>query len=513
MLTRFSTLLAFCIVTLFLTGVFLFGDSLPRPAHPPPVPDAAVVLEPSGKDPARTASRLSGTASQSSRVASASSEAALATPSLFVDLFPPGQKPPAVESLRPGLLPPQRPPTEPIQIAITESSGSHDEVIASLVHAFGSANGAQLHLYQLVQRYGIERLLSSFELFGNHTEAQLQHAFLKEDAITPDIVVAATCELDIIQYSWRFEKLLADGKTFLFCVVQQPERWVVPWLHDAVKPWVEAGMVEFITLSPRIAEFFQNKTIPEWKTRATPPVRSFIPVFPLTLPEHGASDQELSFALQGNYEASDRDYNTILTHLSAYLNLTSNNPPSVSEAFREWLKTQSGTDHGSKNVTLRLVGHGAHPTVPAALQHNVVFADNLNFTDYYAALSRAFALLPGLNASNADFLSHSTVPSVPAALIAGTPLIASNALLDAYGYLRTAGGDQEQAVWLKNEAETEMDVVERALVAGEEGRKNRRANVRKLCEELVKKNKVVVNEWVERARDKIKRNMGKAAVS
>ncbi|KAI4785510.1 hypothetical protein E4T44_14102, partial [Aureobasidium sp. EXF-8845] len=87
----------------------------------------------------------------------------------------------------------------PLRVAVMESGGSHDEVVAALVHSFGSQKNAKIDLYQLLPRYGIKDVINSFFPTRPITGPRGPQDFMKEgnNAIRPDVFVAATCELDI----------------------------------------------------------------------------------------------------------------------------------------------------------------------------------------------------------------------------------------------------------------------------------------------------------------------------
>ncbi|KAI5200578.1 hypothetical protein E4T39_05685 [Aureobasidium subglaciale] len=375
----------------------------------------------------------------------------------------------------------------PLHITVMESGGSHDEVVAALVHSFGSQN-AKIDLFQLLPRYGIKDIIRSFSLTRPLRGPRGPSDFMKDidDAIRPDIFVAATCELDIIRHKKQLDVLLTEGKTHMVCVVHHADRWADSklGLEEAIRPWLEKGLVEFWTLSPHTERYLRDQSMSQWATvksgSVSPVVRSFVPVFPVNLPTTPESDS-LAFGLQGDYDPSRRDYKSIFLHLDSFLK--TDGSPSESGA--------SDSQEHARNVTMHLLGHGEHPSVPDNVKDHVIFDERLDYIDYYKILSQTFALLPAF--ASDTYLDRKASSSVPAALIAGTPLIATKAIIGAYSYM------SEDSVWLQADGESEFDVVRRVLNMDPDSRKKKMKSVRDRCTEIVQGNIKRVEEWMAQA--------------
>ena len=119
--------------------------------------------------------------------------------------------------------------------------------------------------------------------------------------------------------------LLAKHNTYVFCIVHNPGLWHTKSfrLNKILSPWLRRQRLEFITLSPHVAKFMQEKTLRRWKTVAKEGakvlVRCFVPVFPVQLPPVSKDDESLSFGLQGHFEQSRRDYRRIFFRLKEFL--------------------------------------------------------------------------------------------------------------------------------------------------------------------------------------------------
>jgi hypothetical protein len=402
----------------------------------------------------------------------------------------PGVKPDLVASYPVG----QTGSAAPLRVAVMESGGSHDEVVAALVHSFGSQKNAKIDLYQLLPRYGIKDIINSFFPSRPITGPRGPQDFMKEgnNAIRPDVFVAATCELDIVRLKHQLNVLLAEGNTYMVCVVHHADRWADPklGLEEAIGSWLERGLVEFWTLSPHTARFLHDQSMARWAAvksgSVSPIIRSFVPVFPVTLPTTPET-HNLAFGLQGDYYTSRRDYNSIFEHLDSFLKADNSSKKADAPGF---------PGH-ARNITMHLLGHGQHPSVPDNVKDHVIFDERKDYIDYYKILSQTFALLPAF--ASDTYLDRKASSSVPAALIAGTPLIATKAIVQAYSYL------SDDAVWMQADGESEFDVVRRLLNMDPELRKEKTEFVRQTSKYIIQDNIKRVEQWMAQAFEGIKK--------
>jgi hypothetical protein len=75
---------------------------------------------------------------------------------------------------------------------------------------------------------------------------------------------------------------------------------------------------------------------------------------------------------------------------------------------------------------------------------------SLDFIPYYNLLHGSFALIPAF--ADEGYYTTKASSSVPASLIANTPIVASQALLESYGYM------SHDAIW-KHTGESEMTAI------------------------------------------------------
>ena len=371
-------------------------------------------------------------------------------------------------------------PRRPLNVAIAETTGYHDEVVAAFVHSFGAQTNLNLSLFQRDQRYGIEKIMQDFKLPRPVPVSQSPAMLLADETATLDVLVLTTCDYDRTGLASQLKILLKEGKTHLLCVVHHADHWADEQHEIFLAPWVDKGLVDFVTLSQHTATFLRETGMKAWNTN--PPVRHFAPVFPVNLPKLpkavDADKGELGFGLQGLYESSRRNYKTIFSHLQKFIDL----------------RSSEGDERIDSNVTLHLLGQGTHPEVPRGLVSHVSFDESLDYDEYYSILSRTFALLPAF--ANDQYLDRKASSTVPAGLIGGTPLVATKEILAAYTYL------PEDAVYLQNQDETEFDVIGRVLKDAGTYRIEKMQTVRDRCTELVESNSRLVGEWIREITDK-----------
>ena len=363
-----------------------------------------------------------------------------------------------------------------LRVSIVESGGSHEEVVAAFTHAFGSQKNARLSLYLLLKRFGLKDLIESFSLPSISSPIKSSYDFprLYDDNTVPHVLVLTTCELDLIRIDQAIHGLLDTGKTYLFCVVHHADKWAEEEkLQIETWQWIEQGRITFLTLSPHTAEYFKSTAIARWSLKDYVFVDYFTPVYPV--PHNRSIDDlvgedELAFVMQGDFDGRRRNYGSIFSQLEKFIE-----SPEFSNA--------------DKSLNLHLLGHGSAPLVPTKLKEHVVIDSNIEYLDYYAVLDHSFALLPAF--ATDEYLDRKASSSIPAALIGGVPVVATQAMLDAYTYLT------KDIVWLQKHGETDMDVVGRVLQMSADERQRTKDAVQRRLTELVEGNIEKTVSWVK----------------
>ena len=111
-----------------------------------------------------------------------------------------------------------------------------------------------------------------------------------------------------------------------------------------------------------------------------PPIHSFVPGFEVDIPRDGEGDTtEVGFALQGNHEATRRDFTHVFSELASLKKYLVATKPELDSRTR-----------------LHLVSSGTPPEIPVEIQNLVVFDSGLNFTEFYITLSRMVGIIPAI---------------------------------------------------------------------------------------------------------------------
>ena len=149
---------------------------------------------------------------------------------------------------------------------------------------------------------------------------------------------------------------------------------------------------------------------------------------------------------------------------------------------------QSNSIHD--DVSLHIIGSGGweasvHDSVPASIQENIFFDNNLDYLDYYAYLSNKSALIPAF--SKDDYLTWISSSSIPTSMIDGIPLIATGEMLRSYSYL------QEGDVYIQEDGETEFDAIRKVVEMSAEERTAKTKAVHGIRDRMVESNV----KWLE----------------
>jgi hypothetical protein len=371
------------------------------------------------------------------------------------------------------------------RVAVLESTGWHDEVVAALVYAIGQQpSTTALTLYLKARRYGIDQLYAAFAPQASIFPARRMRDFLDlpgGSLPAPDVVVLATGERDFANHADIIHHLFTSSPhTRLLCVVHHAAQWEAGRMPEKllpfILPWVEAGRITFLTLAPHVAEHLSTVAIPTWRGQVSTPARTslrvrvetWVPVFAvaqagLAAQRTSVGVEETAFAIQGNFDPGRRNYDGVLSRL-------------------RW-------DGQAAGLTLHLLGSGKGVKVPQGLEGRVVVDSGLAYLPYYAIIARSVALVPSF--ATDDYYVERASSTVAASLIAGCPLVASRRLLATYTYL------DESVVWVQEEDEDEMDVV--IHVGHERSAAERRAkndNVRRRNLELCARSVRQFDRWI-----------------
>ncbi|KAF4126990.1 hypothetical protein GMORB2_0728 [Geosmithia morbida] len=379
------------------------------------------------------------------------------------------------------------------RVAILETGGTHDEVTAALVHAFGGVDKVELTMMLKRQRYKMEDIMAAFDLVSPVSKVASSDDFPglvgHTDRPQAHVLVSTTCLLDTSVHPAAFRRILDRTDTHLICLVHHADRWEEGESIDLIRDFAAQGRADFLGLSPHTVQYLRDVTLKKWGTQADAvTTRVLPPVFPVaSLPEpHGSAlgAGGINLALQGDYSSGRRDYVHTFEQLAGLMDELAGKK---SDGVDQTETDEKGQERGD-TVTLHLIGHGNKPDVPDNLTGNVVFDEDLSYPDFYRVLSEAFAVLPAF--ASDEYLDRKASSTVPAALIAGAPMVATQAILDAYSYL------PRDAVWLSEPDEDEMDTIRR-FIGDEAAYLERATKMREGRARILEENRVHVGEWID----------------
>lgn len=388
-------------------------------------------------------------------------------------------------------------------VAVVETGGTNDETFAALVHAFGRQKDSHLSLYTLQQRYGIGDIINDFRLAHPLAANKSSATFARDvaDGIVPDIVVSATCETDLVTLDAPLAQLLAHQRTYLFCIVHQPARWSEADLTSRLQPWIDAQLVDIVTLSPHTAHYLRTKVINRWDFNATVIVRHLAPLFPVALPDEEFPVNRIStqgskpvlqypIAIHGDFDASRHNYTDAFENLLVL----------QGRAKTVSLTLKNDTLRPLRDFTLNVFGERVPPNVPKKVKPLLNINREISFQHQYEILSRSYILLPAFASdAHSDYLHELASAAIPASLIAGVPIVASDEIIQAYAYL------PRDITWTRYGGETEMKVAERVAMWSVEEHRRKKEVVQAKCRDFVRRNEEHVDEWVQIARRKVER--------
>jgi hypothetical protein len=243
---------------------------------------------------------------------------------------------------------------EQVRVAILETGGTHDEVTAALVTAFGGQADIELTLMLRRQRYNMEEIMNSFELASPISKI-ISHndlASVVSNGPRPHVLVSTTCELDLESKAPEFRELLATGETYLFCLVHHADRWRESKHTNVVREYIEKDMADFLALSPHTADFLHSDTDQRWEKKLNYTVNVMPPVFNVNTAE--PDPNEISLAMQGDYSESRRNYQHTFEQLG--------------HVIGELRDKKVSDDEKKRKVRLHVIGHGKPPSVPEELK-------------------------------------------------------------------------------------------------------------------------------------------------
>lgn len=302
-------------------------------------------------------------------------------------------------------------------VALVETGGSHDEVTAALYYALTAIPGVYTSMYLALPRFGIENIYAWIHRrykLSPYTISQPYEFTATNDTMLPGLIVLASCEHDVFAVDTTLDYYFSHGPKDqkVLCVMHHIDRFKA--VEERLRRWARAGRLHFLTLSQHTTSALRTQldTFKE-PVYTRVPIHTFPPVFPAPLDPSPAQDNRISFAIQGNFEESRRQY---LKTLLDFERMLDELPPSLRERMH-----------------LILAGHGTEIGIPGKILPYVSVNFSLDFIPYYNLLHSSFALIPAF--ADHTYYDVKASSSIPASFIADTPVLGGRRLAESYSYL------------------------------------------------------------------------------
>ncbi|KAK9450569.1 uncharacterized protein V1518DRAFT_414176 [Limtongia smithiae] len=281
-----------------------------------------------------------------------------------------------------------------------------------------------------------------------------------------DLVVLASCALDLLAMSDALEAMLQSSPAMrVMCVVDDARVWgkegglFYSHQQEVASRYISTEQWIFATVAPHVGTYLRKTALAD---KADAKVVQFDPVF--VLPDEPATPRlaldPAYVAVVGTLDVLRRDYTKVLADY---------------EFLRPFME-------------VHLIGTGLagqeFPVLATELRSLVKYRLNLTYTEYYAEVAGAMAVLPAWRDANFEKSYAST--TLATALTALTPPVESRAMAAAYGYV------PEYAGWLRSDAEAEMGAVVRAGFLGRTAWAERKLRMREARRAAVDRNRALM---------------------
>jgi hypothetical protein len=162
--------------------------------------------------------------------------------------------------------------------------------------------------------------------------------------------------------------------------------------------------------------------------------------------------------------------------------------------------------HQKRDFSLHVFGERVPPGIPKKIKPLLNINREISFQRQYEILSKSYILLPAFASDEqSDYIHKLASAAIPASLIAGVPIVASEEIVQAYAYL------SRDITWTRYGGETEMKVAERVAMWSVEEHQRKKEVVEAKCRDLIRRNVVFADEWVQLARRKVERHTWRKA--
>ncbi|KAK9380783.1 uncharacterized protein V2V93DRAFT_369575 [Kockiozyma suomiensis] len=355
------------------------------------------------------------------------------------------------------------------KVFLVNSERYHFEVVMPVLNTFSQIEDIDLTLFSTKEgrdRFGVKPLLKHFARNANSTDFSTIKNLVKPSQ-SPDLIFLTTCGRDIANMGDTLTKFLENG-AHVMCVIHESHRWdqndidqrrsIYKKESAFMIPWIKNGQWKIVTLSNHVQRFI-HANFPSYLNTGTeidysPSV--FFPVFDLPESRIYLDINKPSITLAGKFEESRRSYKRI---------------------FDDYIKV-------SPPVSLNLIGSMGNPKIPRSIKNKVSLKYALDFKDYFKEIAKSIAILPAF--ATPDYIHSQASSSVATSVISITPPIMTREMLAAYDYI------SEDAAWIQEEGESEMETVTRIINSGYTIWWEKKQKMRALKDEMMSQNMAVL---------------------
>lgn len=359
------------------------------------------------------------------------------------------------------------------RVYLVNSPRYHYEIVLPVLNIFSVLDKVNLTLFAHhsgYDRFGVRPWLNHYSM--DKLDLRDISTVSKYHDTVPDLIFLTSCAEDTKAIRDSLTHYLERGSKVM-CIVHEAQRWN---LDDPdgerskykeeirfMTPWIKQGKWDIVTLSSNVQGYIRENFPSYFNTGDTvkydPPI--FYPVF--QLPEARILlEREWPFvAMVGKLEPWRRDYNKIFTQFEKF------DPP----------------------FNLSLIGSGEPLKVPDAIKAKVRFESELDFPDFFKAVSRAAAVVPSF--AQVDYLISQASSSIATSVITVTPALMTQKMLSAYSYVT------EDVAWLQADEETEMEAVARIATMGPDAWWARKERLARRRDELILKNVDFLGDYLK----------------
>ncbi|KAK9362684.1 hypothetical protein V1504DRAFT_448201 [Lipomyces starkeyi] len=344
----------------------------------------------------------------------------------------------------------------------------HFEVVIPFLHAFSSLPDVDVTLWASstgANRWGVRPWL---DLYAKPKGLKMQNVqefnrAAENGAAVPDMIFLTSCPEDIRQLGPSLQILLEQGANVM-CLIHESRLFDLnnenkddsPFKNEIkfMRPWILKGQWQLVTLSQHVqifveqnfAEYFQTGT----QVTYSPPV--LYPVFKLPEEKAHLETTKPFVTIVGKLEPWRRNYTRIFEQYAEF------NP----------------------QVDLVLVGNGEPLQAPDSIKNKLIYKSGLEFPQYFAEISKAVLILPSF--ATQHYVQSQASSSIATSVITVTPPLVTRQMLSAYAYLA------DDAVWIQEDGETEVEAFSRIADLGQESWMAKKAAMVDIRANLVSEN-------------------------